>query len=153
MSPSSQNTSVTVRTKTQRRHFIISHIDEGFDSIALPNSLSLSLSLPKFQSVRHSNTTHSPSSFISMQADACHGSSDVSCLLTCRPRLAVVQRHIQQGLCNTTACSTTGPLLQWWWWLGWGGGLRLQIAWYRQIPHEHRRMHAQGASFQLHGFV
>ncbi len=88
----------------------------GFSSITLPDSRSFPLRLHAKISLRPTVTHHkqpppssssSSSSSVPVRADACHGSSDVSCLLSCRSPLVVVQQHIQQGLCNSTASCMT----------------------------------------------
>lgn len=86
-----------------------------FSFITLPNSLAFLLCLHAKISLsptpaHYQDTASSSSSSLSVPvpADVCHGSSDISCLLSCNSLLVAVQRHIQQGLCNFTACCMTG---------------------------------------------
>lgn len=76
-----------------------------FSFITLPNSLRFTLFPHAKISLSPTPIRWPPRSPLSapVRADACHGSSDVSCLLSCKPQLAVVQQHIQQGLCNPAA--------------------------------------------------
>lgn len=66
--------------------------------------------MPKSHSVLHQYAGPLDPPPAPVRADACHGSSDVSCLLSRKPQLAVVQQHIQQGLCNPDAWQHDGPL-------------------------------------------
>lgn len=101
-------------------------------------SLSLHASMPKSHSVLHRLhykhpslllLHHPPPSLplslsVPVRADACHGSSDVSCLLSCRLPLVAVQQHILQGLCNSPACCMTASgCFQVWGNLGFGVGV------------------------------
>lgn len=61
-----------------------------------------SLSGPTSARQKHPSWLSFPSPSLSsrLQADACHGSIDVSCLLSCRLPLFAVQHRSQQVLCN-----------------------------------------------------
>lgn len=83
----------------------------------MPNSRPLS------PTTTHHNRTPSPILFsVPVRAEACHGSSDVSCLLS--RRLVVAQQHIQQGLCNPH-CLTAWQVI---YCRGWGR-VRVSVCW------------------------